>query len=79
MFIDAVNVVKRHSHTMASEMFSSQNTYTAREAALQSDKSQLECERANGNEVKRFENILGKSLSLMPKARYLYGDILICC
>lgn len=64
---------------MASEMLSSQNTYMAREAALQSDKSQPECERANGNlgwnEVKRFENTLGKSLSLMPKARYLYGDI----
>lgn len=67
---------------MASEMLSSQNTYMAREAALQSDKSQLECERANGNlgwnKVKWFENISGKSLSLMLKARYLYGDILIC-
>lgn len=68
---------------MASGMLSSQNTYMAREAALQLDKSQLECERANGNlgwnKVKRFENILRKSLSLMPEARYLYGDILICC
>lgn len=63
---------------MASELSSSQNTHMAQEAALQSDKRPLECERANGKlgwkEVKRFENISGKSLSLMPN-----GDILICC
>lgn len=69
---------------MASEMLSRQKTLTRPEKLLFSQTNLgWNVKRANGNlgwnEVKRFENISGKSLSLMPKARYLYGDILICC